>query len=169
MRWFQLQNCELSFFMYQYLRSSCIRSIYLLVDTIFQSFYFLLRFLWWRVAAQKDYMFHWWRQRVEQDLFTTPEHRKSTRFYGGVCLPLSLVAFLRMSASCMFSHLYFVSEEFWELSQCKKNPVILGAVSVSYLLQVFLSRFIKFAETVQCPGQLALQDLNNCFICCLFE
>lgn len=121
MRWFQLQNCELSFFMYQYLRSSCIRSIYLLVDTIFQSFYFLLRFLWWRVAAQKDYMFHWWRQRVEQDLFTTPEHRKSTRFYGGVCLPLSLVAFLRMSASCMFSHLYFVSEEFWELSQCKKT------------------------------------------------
>jgi hypothetical protein len=46
-RWFQFSHCEHS-------SSTCIWSIYLSVDTIFQSLWFLSEFPWKRVAANKD-------------------------------------------------------------------------------------------------------------------
>ena len=53
-RSFQLSHCELSIYMQQYSSSTCIWSIYLSVDTIFQRLWLLSWVPWWRIAANKE-------------------------------------------------------------------------------------------------------------------
>ena len=53
-RLFQFPHCELSIYVQLHSSSTCIWSIYLSVDTIFQSLCFLSGFPWWRVAANKE-------------------------------------------------------------------------------------------------------------------
>ena len=50
----QFSHCELSIYMYEYFSSTCIWSIHLSVDSIFQRLWFLSGFPWYRVAVDKE-------------------------------------------------------------------------------------------------------------------
>jgi hypothetical protein len=53
-RWLQCSHCELSIYMLQHYSSTCIWSISLSVETIFQSLWFISGFHWHRVAVSKE-------------------------------------------------------------------------------------------------------------------